>query len=136
LAVSDSTAATIGGVAYSNSRADADSRFHAVADSRSSALALSRFGYADADSEATSDGAFGGRATAISDSVSDTWGGVSTSRVRANSGATFHGSAISNGLGVSMSGPGRWSQANVTAIGRANHFGSSRSDGVMVDVRR
>jgi hypothetical protein len=136
VARSDSLAATVGGIAISKSDAYALGRFGGLAESDSTSTATSIGGVAVSDGSAVSDGIYGGRAVSVSDSLADTFGGVSHSQVRAVSGATQYGSAISDGVGVSISGPRRTSQATVWAEGRAYRMGRSRSSVSAVEIRQ
>ena len=123
-------------MAISNSDAIARGSRWGRADSRSYSTALSDHGLAISNSRALSDGMFGGRATSISESLADAWRGVSVSNVEAVSGATLFGRAVSDGVGVSISGPGRHSRADVYAESSASRFGRSRAQSMMVEVRR
>jgi hypothetical protein len=135
VAESDSVAATIGGVAISNSDAASRGSWGGVAHSESRSTATSYFGTAISDSGAYSRGWHGGRAVSVSDSLADTYGGTATSRVRAISDAGLHGSAYSDGVGVSVSRPYRVSRANVRAVGIAYRGGHSRTRLMAVEVR-
>lgn len=136
VANSESLAATIGGVAISNSDSRARGGFGGTARSDSYSTALSRWGFAHSDSQAISRGWFGGRATSVSDSLADTYGGVSTSRVVSDSEAGYRASAHSDGIGLSVSGPGRHSRVSARAISKANRLGRGQSRAVGIEVRR
>jgi len=135
LATSESVAGAIGGVAISNSDAQARGVFGGVARSHSYSTALSRWGIATSDSRSVSHGSFGGRATSVSDSLADTFGGVARSRVISDGRAGFFASADADGLGVSVSGPGRFSNTDVRAISRSTWFGRGQSRSAAVEVR-
>ena len=133
---SESIAATIGGVAVSNSEALADGVYHGHATSRSYSTALSEFGFATSDSQAVSRGRFAGRATSVSDSFANTRFGRADSQVRVVSGASFYARARSDGVGMSISGPLRQSSAKVHAVSRADRFGRAQSRSTMIRISR
>jgi hypothetical protein len=135
IATSESLAGAIGGVAISNSDAQARGALGGVARSHSYSTALSRWGLATSDSRATSNGWWGGRAVSASDSLADTYGGVANSRVHSDSQAGYWASADADGIGVSVSGPHQYSNADVRAYSRSDRFGSGRSQAVGIELR-
>jgi hypothetical protein len=106
-----------------------------MAESLSSSTATSYYGTAISDSLAESSGWLGGRAVSVSESLADAYGGVATSRVRAISDAGYYGSAHSDGIGVSVSGPYRNSRASVHAVSGAYHRGRSRTRLAAIEIR-
>jgi hypothetical protein len=135
IANSESVAATIGGVAISNSDAQARGTFGGLARSNSYSTALSRWGVATSDSRAVAHEWMGGYADSTSDSLADTYGGVANSRVISDSEAGYHATADADGIGVSISGPRRASNANVRAVSQSTWFGNGVSRAAAIEIR-
>jgi hypothetical protein len=69
-----------------------------------------------------------------SDSLADADLGSAHSRVVSDSDAGFHASALSDGIGVSVSGPRRHTNVNARAASVSRHFGNARSNVTAVEI--